>query len=243
MNGSVPRLIALHALVSMAFVSPTPAEPVSRQQPDADRSRVSFQLDVQPVLTAYGCNSGPCHGKQRGQNGFQLSLLGFDSDFDHAAVTREARGRRIFPAAAEQSLLLRKATADLPHGGGKRFEADSDAYQTLVTWIEQGAGRRVDGEPELQRVELAGERFSLAPGESAQLQLTAHYSDGSVRNVTALTGYLSNDDAVASVDDAGAITAGELPGETAVMARYMNHIRVAEVLIPRPDQIPADVYD
>ncbi len=243
MNGSDPRLIALLALVSMAFVSRSAAEPVSRQQPDADRSRVSFQLDVQPVLTAYGCNSGPCHGKQRGQNGFQLSLLGFDSDFDHAAVTREARGRRIFPAAAEQSLLLRKATADLPHGGGKRFEVGSDAYQTLVTWIEQGASRRVDGEPELQRVELAGERFALAPGESAQLQLTAHYSDGSVRDVTTLTGYLSNDDAVATVDDAGAITAGELPGETAVMARYMNHIRVAEVLIPRQDQIPADVFD
>lgn len=247
MNGSAPRLIAFFAtvstaLISDALISDALAEPASRQRPDSGQPRVSFELDVQPVLTAYGCNSGPCHGKQRGQNGFQLSLLGFDSDFDHAAVTREARGRRVFPAAADQSLLLRKATADLPHGGGKRFEVDSDAYRTLAAWIAQGAIRQVDGEPELERVELEGERFSLAPEQPAQLRLTAHYSDGTVRDVTALTGYWSNDDAVASVDDAGTITAGELPGETAVMARYMNHIRVAEVLIPRQDQIPADVF-
>ncbi|MEC7409407.1 MAG: hypothetical protein VYB72_11385, partial [Planctomycetota bacterium] len=47
---------------------------------------VSFELDIQPILSAYGCNSGPCHGTQRGQNGFQLSLLGVDSDFDQAAL-------------------------------------------------------------------------------------------------------------------------------------------------------------
>src|SRR5262245_46686849 len=38
--------------------------------------RVSFELDVQPILTSRGCNAGACHGKARGQNGFQLSLLG-----------------------------------------------------------------------------------------------------------------------------------------------------------------------
>ena len=48
-------------------------------------SPISFELDIQPILTANGCNAGACHGKQRGQNGFQLSLLAFDSDFDFAA--------------------------------------------------------------------------------------------------------------------------------------------------------------
>ena len=91
---------------------------------DAERSTylVSFELDVLPVLTASGCNMGACHGKQRGQNGFQLSLLAFDPDFDFAALTRDARGRRLFPAAPQQSLLLQKSVASLPHGGGKRFE-------------------------------------------------------------------------------------------------------------------------
>src|SRR5262245_38028541 len=83
---------------------------------------VSFELDIQPILTARGCNQGACHGKSRGQNGFQLSLLAFDPDFDYAALTQQARGRRIFPAAPERSLLLEKATAMLPHGGGVRLE-------------------------------------------------------------------------------------------------------------------------
>lgn len=83
---------------------------------------VTFESDVQPLLTRLGCNAGACHGKSRGQNGFALSLLGFDSDFDYAALVSEARGRRVFAAAPEDSLLLRKAVGELPHGGGKRFD-------------------------------------------------------------------------------------------------------------------------
>src|SRR5687768_939138 len=91
----------------------------------ADRS-ISFERDVQPILTARGCNQGACHGKARGQNGFQLSLLGFDPDCDHASLTQLARGRRVFHASPERSLLLLKGSAQLPHGGGVRIEADGE---------------------------------------------------------------------------------------------------------------------
>ncbi|MFM7593873.1 MAG: hypothetical protein ACKO85_18960, partial [Isosphaeraceae bacterium] len=76
----------------------------------------TFETDIQPILTRLGCNSGPCHGKQRGQNGFQLSLFGFDPGFDYHSVATEDRGRRVFPAVPETSLLLQKGTARLPHG-------------------------------------------------------------------------------------------------------------------------------
>src|SRR6185295_19324026 len=91
----------------------------------------SFELDVLPIFTARGCNQGACHGKARGQNGFQLSLLAFDPDFDFAALTQQARGRRVFPAAPDRSLLMQKATATLPHGGGLRLEPGSPDYQLL----------------------------------------------------------------------------------------------------------------
>ena len=103
------------ALVAAAFAWLAIASQVSAAE------RVSFDLDIQPILTARGCNQGACHGKARGQNGFQLSLLGFDSDFDFAALTKNARGRRIFLAAPEQSLLLRKGAGLMPHGGGVRI--------------------------------------------------------------------------------------------------------------------------
>src|ERR1700745_1948887 len=98
--------------------------------PAAIPTNITFDLDVQPLLTRYGCNAGACHGKSRGQNGFALSLLGFDPNFDHEAIAREARGRRVFPAAPEESLLLRKATATIPHGGGRRLELGSPFYET-----------------------------------------------------------------------------------------------------------------
>ncbi len=80
--------------------------------------RFNFENDVMPVLSRFGCNSSGCHGKAEGQNGFKLSVFGFDPPADFAALTKEGRGRRVFPPAPEQSLLLRKMSGQVPHGGG-----------------------------------------------------------------------------------------------------------------------------
>lgn len=204
---------------------------------------ISFELDVQPVLTKAGCNSGACHGKQRGQNGFQLSLLAFDSDFDFEAITKGGRGRRIFPGAPEQSLLLAKATGAAPHGGGKRFSEDSSAYRVLHDWLEQGAVREVSGEPTLERIELARSAFVLAPNQDQQLRVEAFFSDGSSRDVTLETDYLSNEPPIVDVDTQGKLTSGKLPGETAIMARYMNHIGVVDVVIPSQHEIAEGLFE
>lgn len=221
--------------------SPVPPQTANADAPEVDRP-ISFDLDIQPILGAAGCNTGPCHGKQRGQNGFQLSLLGFDSDFDYNAIVRESRGRRIFPAAADESLLLQKATARLPHGGGAKIDPESELYQTLVKWISQGAPRRVEGETVLEKVELVKTKFSLAPREQQPLSVLAHYADGSTRDVTNLATYLSNEATVVDVNESGLLTAGPLPGETAVMARYMNHISVADVVIPQTQPLAEDAF-
>ncbi len=222
--------------VTVADSDPLPATVAVSDQP------VSFELDIQPILGATGCNTGPCHGKQRGQNGFQLSLLGFDSDYDYDALVREGRGRRIFPAAPEQSLLVLKATATLPHGGGRRVEVGSESYDKLLAWIRQGAPRQIEDEPTLERVELVRDKFSLAPQEEDSLQVLAHYSDGATRDVTSLATYMANESTVVGVDEAGRLTAGVLPGETAVMARYMNHISVADVVIPQTEPLPENAF-
>ena len=203
---------------------------------------VSFELDVQPILSAQGCNAGACHGKQRGQGGFQLSLLGFDSDFDYAALASNGRGRRIFPAAPDESQLLQKPTGRLPHGGGIRFENGDDDYAILRRWIVQGLPRRVADEPTLLRVEIEPTEFSLQPLETSQLEATAFYSDGASRDVTLRTAFQANESAIASVDETGQIAAGPLPGETAIMARYMNQIAVASVAIPLPGEVDAEFY-
>src|SRR5439155_2044006 len=102
---------------------------------DAPRS---FTQEVVPALTKAGCNSGACHGSFQGRGGFRLSLLGFDPAADFDAITREARGRRVFPALPDSSLLLLKPTMAVPHGGKKRFTVDSTSYRLLREWIAQG---------------------------------------------------------------------------------------------------------
>jgi hypothetical protein len=105
--------------------------------------QICFRNDVVPVFTKLGCNSGGCHGKSSGQNGFHLSLLGFEPDEDFHHFGKEERGRRLVPSARDRRLLLLKATAKLPHGGGHRIVADSRGYRLLRRWIAQGAVSRI----------------------------------------------------------------------------------------------------
>lgn len=203
---------------------------------------VSFELDVMPILTAGGCNQGACHGKARGQNGFQLSLLGFDPDFDYAALTKQSRGRRVFPLAPDQSLLLQKGTSKLPHGGGIRLAAGGEEYQTLRRWIEQGTPRSVAGEPKLKNVTISRTEMFMKPGEKQPLQVTAHYTDGSHRDVTRQTQFQSSEAAIVGVTKQGEVVAGPIPGEATIMSRYMNLITTCHVAVPLAGNVPANVY-
>ena len=182
-----------------------------------------------------------CHGKARGQNGFQLSLLGFDPEFDFAAITKEAHGRRVFPAAPENSLLLRKASLALPHGGGQRLPLGSPQYQTVLRWIASGMSRTTADAPTHERISVEPTEQPLAAGESRQLRVLAHYSDGSVRDVTALSDFTANEPGVVSLDH-GALTAGALSGETTLMIRYMNKIATWNAVIPQPTPVDAQLY-
>jgi hypothetical protein len=205
-------------------------------------STVTFEMDVQPLLTRFGCNSGACHGKSRGQNGFALSLLGFDSDFDFHALVREGRGRRVFPAAADASLLLLKPTGQLPHGGGVRFGVDSQPYSIVRDWIAAGSPRTPADAPQLVKVVVEPAACSLAPQEHSQLSVVAEYSDGHRRDVTDTSAFQSSDSTIAGVSDMGLVKAGPIPGEAAVMARYMNHIAVCSVTIPLAGEVPEETY-
>jgi len=205
-------------------------------------SLVDFENDIQPILTKFGCNSGPCHGKARGQGGFQLSLLGFDSQQDHDAITKEGRGRRVFAGAPEQSLLVAKPTGLVPHGGGRRLEPGGTESAALLQWIRQGTPRRAPAAPQLQSIQVSPAAITLAPQQTQQLTVTASYSDGTTRDITSLSAFQSNEAPIAGVTDGGLITAGGITGEAAIMARFLGRIAVCEVLIPRQQSVPSEVY-
>lgn len=197
---------------------------------------LDFTNDIAPILTRQGCNGGGCHGKSGGRGGFQLSLFGFQPEQDYEWVTRDIRGRRIFPASPEDSLLLRKATMKIPHGGGKRLEESSPEYARLVRWIEANTPHGPADAPELVKLTVEPEFESLGYNEQQQLTGTAHYSDGSTRDVTPLVEFRSNDTSVGTVDERGLVTSLERTGETSVLALYQGEVSVAKILVPSTEQ-------
>lgn len=196
---------------------------------------ISFPRDVVPILTKTACNMGGCHGKAEGQNGFKLSVFGFDLKADHIALTQEGRGRRINFAAPEQSLILRKAIAADPHGGGERMTTDSLRYRRLVRWIKEGAKFEVPDAPQVVRIEVEPSEQSLLAKENRQLRVWAVDEAGVKHCVTTEAEYESNASVIAGVDGRGFIQAGNVPGEAAVLARYLGHVTVCRITIPRPN--------
>ena len=212
------------------------------QATDGSDVLVDFQNDVMPILTRFGCNSGPCNGKSRGQGGFQLSLLGFDAQYDFDAIVKEGRGRRTFAAVPENSLFLQKPTGQVAHGGGRRISADGHEYKTLVNWIKQGMPRQVANAPVLQRVSVSPESIVLKNGETGQLKLTAHFADGSTRDVTELGQFQSNESPIVNIDENGQYEAGMITGEAALMGRYMGHFAVCMAAVPMPGEVSSEIY-
>lgn len=199
----------------------------------ADTWRLSsFTHDIVPVLTKYGCNGGGCHGKSEGQNGFKLSLLGFEPAEDYEHLVHESRGRRLFPAAPENSLLLLKGTGEMPHGGGARMERGTPDYLTLVRWMEQGMPAGRPDEPHPVRISVFPAERLLAPETSQQLQVTAHYSDGAWRDITGIAQFESGARDMVEVSPGGIVTTAKLTGDAAVMVRYQEHVGVFRATIP-----------
>lgn len=198
---------------------------------------VDFQTEIVPLLSRLGCNAGGCHGKASGQNGFKLSLFGYDAVYDHDAITKEARGRRIFPAAPEQSLFLLKATGQMPHGGGRRLQPDRPEYQVVLRWIRAGAPASAPDAPRVVCLRVVPGDRVLRHEQTQQLAVLAEYSDGSVRDVTRQSEYSSNLDVVAVVDTEGQVRAGRLSGEAAIMVRHMGHVAVFRALVPHGEPL------
>jgi hypothetical protein len=199
--------------------------------------RFDFGNDVEPLLARFGCNSSGCHGKAEGQNGFKLSVFGSDPAADFAALTQESRGRRVFPAAPEQSLLLRKVSGRVAHGGGVRIRTDSPEYETLLGWIATGVPFGAPDEPGVVAVRVEPHERVLDPGGRQRLRVVAHWADGRETDVTAHARFQANNEPVARVLPDGLVRAGDVPGVAAVMAGYLNAVDTFRVVVPRPGRL------
>ncbi|MBM4074891.1 MAG: DUF1549 domain-containing protein [Planctomycetes bacterium] len=207
-----------------------------------DAADISFRNDVMAVLSKSGCNAGTCHGNAKGKGGFQLSLRGQDPDLDYRALTREWTSRRINSVTPSESLILLKATYQIPHEGGRRFTSDSLEYQILRTWIEQGSQMDSDNRSRVISIDVIPDNLVLkkrkttiestltptgdnGPNASSvdwsfQITVTARFSDGSTSDVTQRSVYEFTQP-IADVSSEGFVT-GTKSGETTILVRFLD---------------------
>lgn len=218
------RLAGLLMVLCIVRTAPQLVRADESQTPAADSATaevVTFERDVMAVLSKAGCNAGTCHGNVNGKGGFFLSLRGQDPVFDYQQIVRAADGRRINRMEPEQSLALLKATARVPHEGGRRFGVDDPEHDLLVRWIEQGLPGYNAEAPRVVGLDVTPQDAVLwEPTQEISLQVTARFSDGSQRDVTRLAVYEPNDPLV-RVTPAGVVQFQQ-PGVVTVLVRYLD---------------------
>lgn len=240
-EGKVQPLAAGSATVTASFGGKSATVKVT-VLPAPEGQQVSFVNDVLPILSKAGCNLGSCHAKSDGQNGFKLTIFAFDPRADYFSIIKGARGRRVFPAFPEESLLLKKAVLAVPHDGGLRLERESEDYRTLVNWIAQGMPYARTNEPNLLGIEVFPKEHRYRRESAQPLLIQARYSDGSVRDVTDLAEYMSNEKSLATVDDAGRVSVGKFSGEGAVVARFLGRVAVSTIMVPSDRMLPPEQF-
>ena len=203
-----------------------------------DSKPINFANEIVPVLTKFGCNAGGCHGKISGQNGFRLSLLGFDPEFDYMTIVREGRGRRLSPSTPEKSPLLLKVTGSIGHGGGKKIDPESDEYKLLRRWIVSGNSWASKDDATLTSIEVRPAEQILSRKSRQQIRVVGKYSDNSIRDITRRVQYESNQTEIATVDVDGLVRTHSQTGEAGIMARFQGQVVVFRGSVPMENAPP-----
>ncbi|MEY2408719.1 MAG: hypothetical protein QOF48_1389 [Verrucomicrobiota bacterium] len=223
-------------------IAEDPQRPVPSRRVSPTVPAPSFVRDVMPVLARAGCMSGSCHAKAEGQNGFKLSVFSYDPKSDYAEIVKKGRGRRVFPAAPQESLLLLKPTLAIEHGGGQRFDTKSETYRLLVEWIRTGMIYQHTNEPTLLSIHVEPRERIYRKRSSQQLHVEAMYSDGSKRDVTRLADFVAHEKEMAQVGEDGMVRVGGVSGESVIVTRYMGFVDAARITVPADRLLPDKQY-
>jgi hypothetical protein len=214
----------------------TPNGPLTLSVPVTVRNVIShpavgYTRDIAPLFSKLGCNMGACHAAQYGQAGFKLSVFGYEPSADRAYIVRDRSERRVNFLEPEQSLLLKKPTLQVPHGGGRRMKIGSTEYNTLAAWIASGAPGPTAADPVVTRLVVTPASRITVPHSQQQLRVEAIYSDGLRRDVTALAKFDSMDEGVLSVTPQGLVTTNGL-GQASALVRYEGQAALSTFVLP-----------
>jgi hypothetical protein len=138
-------------------------------------------------------------------------------------------------------LFLEKPTATVRHGGGKRIDVPSPAFQIFSEWIASGAPGPANSDPNVVALEVYPSSVTVKPGDTQQVLVRARYSDGHMEDVTQWSRFSSSQDLVATASDSGRVTvAGH--GEASINVSFSNLVAFARFTSPMPNTIDPKVF-
>jgi len=215
--------------------------------PRASATEAPFEREVMAVLSRAGCNAGACHGNFNGKGGFRLSLRGEDPAADFATLTRDMLARRIDAHEPDASLLLLKASGQVPHEGGARFSKSSPEYAILRTWIAAGCPADRPNAPRLTQLTVSpASKIVVEPEERFAVRAMARFADGTERDVTSLCAFEFTAPGIAKITDAGEVVREQL-GETVLLVRYLGQMAPVRIVFlpnrPAPDLANTPIHN
>src|SRR5262245_50845749 len=192
---------------------------------------VRFVRDIEPILSKAGCTAGTCHGSAKGKNGFKLSLRGYDPEYDYNALINDLSGRRFNRVAADDSLMLLKPTAEVPHEGRQAIKPDSREYHLIRQWIVEGTKSESPAIGRATGIKILPNEVEIdLPGRSQQFLVIARYADGSTRDVTREAHFSVSNTEVTDANKDGLVRALRR-GEAALLVRYEGLYSTALITI------------
>lgn len=215
-------------------------ENVSDSNERITNEHISFENDLIPIFTKFGCNAGACHGSAAGRGEFKLSLFGGNPQADYAAIVRQIAGRRVNLIHPEKSLVILKPTAQTRHGGGRVLKEDSEhgdkAVQLLHDWIRQGA--RYETKRHLKYVDITPKKQIISNlKQTIHLKASAHFSDGTTEDVTRWTVFTPEDISAIEINPSAAIAKLNRRGRHIIIARYLTEVIPIEFIAPLNETI------
>ncbi|MDZ4687152.1 MAG: DUF1549 domain-containing protein [Planctomycetaceae bacterium] len=228
-------LVSVGLLVAAAAPAEAPRIDL-RYAKDGVTETPDFREHVVPLMGKLGCNGRACHGSFQGQGGFRLSLFGYDFKADHENLMAGDEPRTNVKSPND-SLILQKPTLGIPHEGGRRLTEGTWQHRVMQKWVVDGAKPMAADAPDFVRLDVTpNEMIAKAKGDTWQLKAVAVWSDGCSEDVSPLCRFSSNNDQVATITEAGLVTAMG-PGDTHVVAFYDNGVVPVPVIHPVSDKV------
>jgi hypothetical protein len=227
------KFTAIHACLAALIVALTAAPaPAAVDLPGGKKvDKVDFERHLMGLFGRSGCSMGSCHGSFQGKGGFRLSLFSFNPEPDFFAITRDGLARRISMTDPDSSILLLKATGQVEHAGGVRFQRDSWQYKIIRDWIAAGAPWS-QGSGDVKKITVTPSDHTFTkPGDASQIQVRATFADGTEEDITNFCEFRTNDDFVAEVTNLGHMQAMR-PGSTAIVVSYRGNVLPVRVIVP-----------